>query len=410
MSTDFDEDAFGVDDFGSDEELQQELEEGTEFQRKKIFLPSGVTLLDLFCTGTTQGAYAAGDYVILVGDSSAGKSWLSLSALAEAVRHPFFKSHRIIFDDVENGLGMNIEKYFGRGLVDRIEYPGGIDEETELGICSDTVEKFYAYLDDAFKIGDPFIYVLDSMTALDTKEAEETFQANKHKEGKLKATMGDTAKARYNSQNIRRYAARLRKHNSILIVTCQTRQKFGVMFGDDRTYSGGKALKFYSHSELWMSSTPVYQEVKFDASKIDKPVDEETEETPKKKRGLAHKGKPVKEKKESKKKRVIGSIATVKIKKNRNAGFFDSVRFPIFNAYGVDDIQANIDFLLETKAWKKTLGKVTGTLTEKFTLPEKEVSRYVEDNELEDVLKMLVAKVWKEYVKTGHETRKKKYQ
>jgi RecA/RadA recombinase len=398
------------DDFGSDTQLQEELSQPSAFQRPKIWLPSGVTLLDLFCSGSLEGAWAAGDFILIVGDSSSGKTWLTLSTLAEAVKHKFFKNHRLIYDDVENGVGMNIAQYFGNKLLNRIESPGGEDEETGLQTNSDTIEKFYSNLDDAFAIGDPFIYILDSMTALDSKAAEELFQTNKHKEGKDKASMGD-GKAKVNSQNIRRYAARLRNNDSILIITAQTRTNLGVMFGDQKTYAGGKALKFFSHQEAWMSSTPIYQENKFDASKLGTLDVEEEAVTPKKKRGLSAKPKVEKaDKKETLKKRVVGSTTTVKLKKNRGTGLLESIQFPIYIGYGIDDIQANIDFLVKTNYWKKRMGKISGVIgTEEFNLKESDMTLFIE-GEYETELKELVESVFIEYVKTGHETRKPRYE
>ena len=58
-----------------------------------------------------------------MGDSTAGKTWLSFSLFAEACLNGAFAKHRLIYDDVEGGALMDVRKYFGASVADRVEPP-----------------------------------------------------------------------------------------------------------------------------------------------------------------------------------------------------------------------------------------------------------------------------------------------
>lgn len=143
-------------------------------------LSTGSTLLNLAITGHRGAGFLPGHIYLLVGDSSSGKTWLSLTCMAEAARRKDFDNHRFIFDNAEDGALMDIERYFGRKVADRLEPPRVVDGEARY---SETVEDFYDNLDDAAMNGRPFIYVLDSMDTLqsvtETQEYEEQKEARR---------------------------------------------------------------------------------------------------------------------------------------------------------------------------------------------------------------------------------------
>ena len=146
-------------------ELKASLKKKTKPKQYDL-LSTGSTLLNLACSGKAHGGFPTGSYIFMVGDSMSGKTWLSLTCLAEAVLDNKFKDHRFIYDNVERGARMELSRFFGQKMVDRLEPPAVDDEGNE--VFSTYVEEFYFYLDDAFKDGRPFIYVLDSMDGLDT--------------------------------------------------------------------------------------------------------------------------------------------------------------------------------------------------------------------------------------------------
>jgi hypothetical protein len=82
----------------------------------------------LSCSGNAKGGFAKGKYHFIVGDSASGKTWLSLTCLAEAAMNPEFENYRFIYDNVEDGALMDIERFFGSKVAERIESPA-IDED-----------------------------------------------------------------------------------------------------------------------------------------------------------------------------------------------------------------------------------------------------------------------------------------
>jgi len=68
-------------------------------KREKLsFLSTGSTLLNLACTGKPYYGFAKGHYYFIVGDSVSGKTFLSLTCLAEASINPNFDNYRFIYD------------------------------------------------------------------------------------------------------------------------------------------------------------------------------------------------------------------------------------------------------------------------------------------------------------------------
>ena len=122
------------------------------------WLSTGSALLNLSCSGNAKGGFAKGKYHFIVGDSASGKTWLSLTCLAEAAMNPEFDNYRFIYDNAEDGALMDIQKFFGAKVAERIESPM-IDEDGLLDYSS-TIEEFYFNVDDAIQEQKPFIYIL----------------------------------------------------------------------------------------------------------------------------------------------------------------------------------------------------------------------------------------------------------
>jgi recombination protein RecA len=107
-------------------------------------------------------------------------------------------------------------------------------------------------------------------------------------------------------------AREIKSKEALVIVISQTRDNLGFGF-TTKTRSGGRALKFYCAHEMWLS--------------VKEPI--------------------------KKRKTQIGIHANLKISKNKLTGKRRNIDIPIYDDYGVDDISANIDFLLEESFWKK---------------------------------------------------------
>lgn len=362
--------------------------------RTKDLLSTGSTLLNLALTGRVQGGFAKGLYYRLVGDSESGKTWLALTCFAEATMNSNFDGYRFIYDNAEDGALMDVEHFFGKKLAESIEPPA---KDEHGPVYSSTVEEFYYHVDDAKKQGTPFIYVLDSIDTLSSTEELKKFQehkkAHKRKMGqddeepeigedgevkKAKDPKGDygDGKAKKNSRNLRQVLCghpSMRRMGSILIIVSQTRDNLGFGF-EEKTSSGGRALKFLATAEMWSS---VVGQVKKKIRKKDRP---------------------------------IGIIARLKIKKNRGTGQKYTMDIPILRSYGIDDLGSCIDFLLSEGHWSKTKKGVIDAPEFEFSGKKDQLITLIEENEQERDLRVLVEKVWNEIEEASILKRKKRYE
>ncbi len=289
---------------------------------KDLLLSTGSTLLNLALSDEVDGGFVPGKYYFLVGDSASGKTFFSMGCFAEAARSNAFKNHRFLYDNVEDGMLMDVERLFGTEVDRRLSPPGG---SREAPVFSETIEDFYYHLDDAVKKGKPFIYVLDSMDGLSSEAEGAKFEEQKkaYRAGKETSGSYGDGKAKKNSASLRKMLAGLRKTDSFLIIVSQTRDALNSMgYGPKKNFSGGHALKFYATCQIWTSVVGT----------IDKLV-----------RG---------------KKRKIGSKIQIQTKKNRITGKLHTVETAIYPSYGIDDVGSCIDFLTSEKWWTKSGGVI----------------------------------------------------
>src|SRR6186713_2266183 len=102
-------------------------------QLLKLQLSTGSTLLNLGLTDDPFYGLLSGHYYFFVGDSSSGKTWLTMNILAEAAYNPRFASYRLIHDNVEDGALMDVRRFYGKQTARRLEAPRLIDG---LAVCS----------------------------------------------------------------------------------------------------------------------------------------------------------------------------------------------------------------------------------------------------------------------------------
>lgn len=343
------------------------------------FVSTGSTLLNLACSGKTRNGFARGHYYNVVGDSDTGKTFISLTCLAEASINPEFDDYRFIHDNPEGGALMDIRKFFGPKVLERLEPPNK-DEDGE-PLHSRIVEEFYDNLDRARIVGQPYIYILDSMDVLDTAddEAKANEQKNARVTGKKVAGSFGTSKAKLNKQYLRKALKFVQKSKSILIIISQTSDKIGFGFGDKKYKSGGHALKFFCALEIWLSLK----------EKIKKSVK------------LRPGAKP--------KDRLIGVKTKVRIKRNRITGRDRTIFLSILNTSGIDDMGSCIDFLTEEGYWGVVKGQIK---TEEFDFKgnKEELIQHIQSKNLEDKLRRITGKVWREIEKSLVLERKSKYE
>ncbi len=340
-----------------------------DFIDPKRLIPTGITTFNLACSNNYKGGPQTGKIINLIGDSSSGKTMVAFTISAEMVNDKRFKYYRIIYDDVEAALEFDVSRLFGNNLKKRIE-PPLIDKDGN-PVSSETILHFHDNILTAIEKKKPFIYILDSLDALDEKGDQK-----KLKEMRKSVQTGTEIKGSYGmgkakgmSQLLRNICRAIEKTNSILIIISQTRDNTVTMSKAKNTRSGGRALKFYCTHEIWLNAL--------------KPI--------------------------TSKELKIGNNVKGKITKNKITGIEREFFFIIYYDYGIDDVQSNINFLLEMGYWKK---KKLTIIANDFGIEGqmKKVIREIEDQNLERKLKRLVGKVWKERedsVKLSH--RKRKY-
>jgi len=329
--------------------------------KSKHYVSVGSGLVNAALSGSTSKGIKKGRYVLLVGDSESAKSWVCASVLAEASVNPHFKDYALVYQDPENGMTANIEQFFGKELAKRIqfEYP-------------DSIEHSYDIMENYLDQG-PCIIIQDSNDALDSEADLEKSEEDKKKrrEGKDIGGSYGTGKAKVNSLRLKPIVKKLKKTNSILIIISQTRDNLAQFTFDKKTRSGGKALKFYAHMELWTSSI----------GKITKTINGKT--------------------------RTIGANIQFDVKKNRSTGWHGKVEVPFFRKYGLDDIGSCIDFLVEEKHWSK--GKVIKAPELKLEGSKEKLIADIEAKDKVEKLYEVVQSVWDQIEEASLVKRKPKY-
>jgi len=329
-------------------------------------IPSGITLLNLAGSDSLYGAFPLGKTINIIGDSSSGKTMLCLTILAEMCTRKRFDAHTLIYDDVECALEMNIPYLFGESLNNRL-LPPNYDKDKEPNY-SNSIEELYVNIMSFVNKGIPFIYVIDSLDALTSMEDHEQTQKliKQIRTGKTSTGSYQMAKPKLLSKMLRVLKKKIDQTNSFVIVVSQTRDNIGGF--SSRTRAGGRALKFYCAYEIWLSH--------------------------------------IKQIKQSD--RVIGNETRLIITKNKITGKVRDIQFCIYYDYGIDDIKANVHFLIENKVWEikdktihaPTLG-IEGTINK--------IIKHIESNNLEKQVRIETSQAWNAIENSLKLHRKNKY-
>lgn len=315
-------------------------------------LSTGVTLIDQ----AIGGGLTKGHIYRLAGRSSSGKTFVGRTILAEAANNPSFDGYELIYDDVEGGALMDTEKFFGRRLLDRLVPMGKAKDRTPLH--SVTIMDFYSRLKAKLEKGKKVVCVEDSLDSL----APEPGTDSKMTDGK----------AKIHSQELRKLLAPLRDSGSILIAVAQVRVDMRSPFGGDIT-AGGRAPEFYSTLDIWLRKIKTLKAI--------------------------HKGV----------KYPNGILVLATVKKNRLTGQDRQVIFPFYPSVGIDDLGANVDYLVKTKHWLRSQKKIMADGLA-FTGSRSALIRHIQENDQEDSVRKIVAGVWKEIEDACSVERKKRYE
>lgn len=341
-----------------------------EYDIPETLIPTGCTLLNCILADNAFGGYRKGSIVNLIGDSSAGKSILANTTFAAVNSDSRFDDYEFIYDDAEAGASFNMDKLFGKSTSKRIKAPAY--ESDGEPIVSTTIEDFHMYVKDQIKTKKPFIYILDSFDSVDSDADREKIEEamKKRKKGEDSAGSYGTSKARKASDILRNIRLDIKKTNSLLIIVSQVRDNLNAgNFGSKKTRSGGKALKHYSWQEIWL-----------------------------------YLGKRIKSKE-----RAIGVESMPKVGKNRQTGKLRDGVFPIYYDLGIDDVGANIDFLLKEKHWEKKKQTIIAEELN-FEGTRAKLIEHIEGENLEKELQAVVQKCWNDIEESLKLDRKKRFE
>jgi len=321
----------------------------------RLYLDTGSTLLNLAICDKAAGGIPTGIMLNIIGDSSSGKTFLALTALACGCYDPNFMEHSKILDDAENADCFNKQYLFGKKAAGEMRNPRnkeGLSESSQL------FEDFEVNARN--ELINPSLYVLDSFDSISDKDEEEHTKKRlqAHEDGKETAGSYGMGKAKKASSFFRQITGTIKKSSSILIIISQTRDNIDPMSRKKRTRAGGKALKFYSSVEMWLTELGKIKET---INGIDT---------------------------------TVGIRIQIEVSKNKITGKYKKFELHIYYNYGVDDITSCIDFLVKMKVWRKKTAQAYVVPQWKFEGTRKKLIQYIEKNKKMKEVRAIVQKAW----------------
>lgn len=275
------------------------------------YFSTGCRLLDMVVGGNKDVfGFPAGKFINIVGDKSAGKTFLSNEIIASAYHSIEKGKFKWMYDDCESGYSFDSVAMYG------------FDIRPEDSKHSTTVEEAFCNISDfadSLKKGQCGIYVLDSLDSLTSVEqddrADERIKAFHNDKSFDKGTYG-MGKQKYLSQEFfPQLCSKIQDKNILVIIISQVRENVDMFSFEKFSRSGGKAMDFYAHTVLWLAT----------AKKILK------------------KGTP------------IGVVVKAKVTKSKTPRPFRECFFNFIYDYGLDDIGSSIDYLFDLRTEKGEL-------------------------------------------------------
>lgn len=254
------------------------------------WISTGSTTLNLAISNRKHGGYPVGRIIEITGWEQSGKSLLAAHAMVSTQQ----KGGLAVYIDTETSASWEFWKAIG------------VDVDKVLYIPVDTIERVFEVMESIIeKIRasdkDRLVTIIVDSVAAATTENEQASDYNK--DG------WNTDKAIIMSKSMRKITNMIGRERICCIFTNQLREKLGVMFGDNSTTSGGKALQFHASVRLRLKSV----------GKIKRKEDD----------------------------MIIGSEVRAKVKKNRVGPPHREAGFQIYFDRGIDDYAS----------WMETLKK-----------------------------------------------------
>lgn len=274
----------------------------------------GCTLIDLV-VGGAKGVMGtpAGVIINLIGDRSAGKSFVKNEMIAASYHEHGPKRFKWFSDDTETGDTFDTSGLYGFNIRPESRKLGTLTvEDTE------TVEELDAKVtlfENSVKGDQCGIYAVDSLDGLtdNVKLKMAETRANQLKAGSEVKDKGDYGMniPKFLSQHFfKGHHKTLKKSNVTLVIVSQIRDNPDAgQFSQKWEVAGGKALEFYCHTRVFI--TMVSRIMKGD--------------------------------------RQVGSVLELKTIKSKTPRPYRKCRFTVYFDYGIDDIGSSLDFLFDLR-------------------------------------------------------------
>lgn len=280
-----------------------------EYKAAKNFAPTGCLLLDLTVGGGKGLGFPYGWMVNIVGDKSAGKTFLAWELLA-ANYYKYKNKLKWNYDAAESGNTFETEDLYG---IDLIDHENNFDRRSNL--VEEMDGNTSLFLNGITSINQRGIYVVDSLDGLSDEDKEkqstkfENVAAGKAK-GKESGSYNTGTASHLSKQFFRTKTGKLQDKKVLLLIISQVREKLNAGMFEKKTYrSGGKAMDFYAHTCLWL----------YTASKI------------------------------KRNDKVVGVVVRAKAEKSKTARPYRECTFSMFFDYGIDNIGSCLDYLFDLR-------------------------------------------------------------
>lgn len=322
------------------EKLSEEVDSAIKCKdsKNKIYFRTGCELFDMVIGGNKNVfGVPAGRFINIVGDKSAGKTFLSNEFIAWAY-HNLGKNFKWVYDDCESGYSFDTQSLYGFDIM------------PENPVHSTTVEEAFYHITkfaEKLKENQFGIYVLDSLDGLTSEEqdkrAEERIKSIED-EKEMKGTYG-MGKAKYLSQEFfPQLCSVIENKNILVIIISQIRDNVDMFSFEKFARAGGKALDFYAHSVIWLATAKKIE-------KLDTPV---------------------------------GVVVKAKTTKSKTPRPFRECFFSFLYDYGLDGIGTSVDYLFELRTPKGELNTKAKAIqwNGNNNLDKKQLKEFLEENEL----------------------------
>lgn len=285
------------------------------------YFTSGCTLMDLLLGGE-KGVlgFPFGRILDITGDKSSGKSFLKNEFIANSY-YKYGERFKWFADDTETGDTFDSSKLYGFNI-----HPDGRKLANRSVTDSNTIEELDAHVTlmcDGMSDGEVGIYAVDSIDGISDKHREEK---SEHRAGQLKQNVEVKDAGDYGAQLAKFLSQEffptqhipLKNKNCALILINQIRENFGTTgYGPNWKITGGKALDFYFHTQLFLKTV-------CKLGKNGQPISQSD-------------GIPV------------GAYVKATSTKAKTARPYRTIWYTVWFNYGIDNIRTSIDYLFDLR-------------------------------------------------------------